>query len=98
MNNLNPCPFCGGNVAYTNDITGKHRIECLACAVLVLFDADLLKEDVIVHWNMRMLPEHLCQHMAQLETSLRLAQAAYLTAAIENLELRAEINKLETQQ
>ena len=51
---LNPCPFCGGNVTYTqNDITGEHHIKCLECAVLVLFNIDLLKENVIAHWNTR---------------------------------------------
>ena len=93
MHNLKPCPFCGGNVVtYTqNDLTGEHLIECLECAVLVLFDVDLLKEDVFAHWNTRTLPEHLHQHMAQLEADKQLAQAAHLAAALKVLELQAKL-------
>ena len=98
MDNLKPCPFCGGNVTYTqNDITGEHHIECLECAVLALFDVDLLKEDVITHWNTRTLPKHLHQHVAQLQVDKQLAQAAHLAAAIKVLELTAKVQKLETQ-
>jgi len=52
---LKPCPFCSCNeVVYTRyHISGEHHVECLECAVLVVFDVDLDEKDIIAHWNTR---------------------------------------------
>ena len=49
-----PCPFCGSEAQYGRyDISGEHYIKCPNCAIVVMFDVDLSKEDAIKHWNTR---------------------------------------------
>lgn len=49
------CPFCGSNdVEYSEcPFSGEKFIECYSCGILVCFNVDLDKEDVLVHWDTR---------------------------------------------
>ena len=54
MNNLKPCPFCGGEAEIVLDIEykGDNAIECQNCGVLLsVCDEDI--EPLIEAWNRR---------------------------------------------
>lgn len=57
MNDLKPCPFCGGNAELWRALEGRPAwVACLGkCAVLVTRD-HMTDEDAIAAWNRRALP------------------------------------------
>lgn len=48
MNELKPCPFCGGEAVYICGFNSKTTIECLNCHVSM--------DNVTERWNMRYTP------------------------------------------
>lgn len=56
MNELKPCPFCGGKVRVTKGFCGVLFFKCTKCRAVVSFDNDtcnLHTEKAINHWNRR---------------------------------------------
>jgi len=55
MNELKPCPFCGGQVAYSRyPVSGEGRIKCPTCQIAVVFlKMEKSEEEVAQCWNNR---------------------------------------------
>lgn len=56
MNELKPCPFCGGRVKVVIGFGGLHFFKCRGCGAVVSFDTDYYnknKSKAKEAWNRR---------------------------------------------
>ena len=56
MENLRPCPFCGGTELAVNEhehYDDEYEIWCHSCSTAICFYGEFDKSVVIQHWNRR---------------------------------------------
>lgn len=61
MEELKPCPFCGGKISRQIGFGGLNFFKCLECGVVISFDNDYYnthRNEAIAAWNCRAEPEN----------------------------------------
>ena len=60
MNELKPCPFCGGEASLDYDFNGigvTYGIHCPECHCAIIDTGTYSKDEAITAWNRRVQPE-----------------------------------------
>lgn len=80
MNELKPCPLCGGSAT-----KGMFSVWCVRCGNQTPEDVDITSEEIIKKWNTRPIEDALRSHVEELTTALenRMPEAERRIAELE---------------